>query len=91
MMYKIKIWDNIQYSSKHSHYEDAISYTTKDIYINRDNIECVEEITLRVASPDGNVYRTLYVDLFEITMVSGKKVYTEDWSILPSNGSGDWN
>ena len=90
-MYKIRIWDNIQYSSQYSLCKDVVSYTTKDIYINRDNIEVVEEITLRVASPDGNVYRTLHVDLFEVTMVSGKKIYTVDWSILPSNGSGGWN
>jgi hypothetical protein len=89
-MYKIKIWDNIQYSSQYSLCKDIVSYTTKDIYINKDNIECVEEITVSLASIEG-ASQTSYVNLFEVWMVSGKKVYTEDWSILPSNDSGDWN
>ena len=90
MMYKIKIWDNIQYSSRYIHYEAVISYTIKDIYINKDNIECIEEVTMRLANIEG-VSQTSYVNLLEVWMVSGKKVYTEDWSILPSNDSGDWN
>jgi hypothetical protein len=78
-MHIVPIWDSIQYSDESNHFIDVISYSTKNVYINKANIELVEPISFRV----GKDYTSrVTVDLFKVTMVSGNSFYTESRGVL---------
>lgn len=80
-MKKITVLTNIRWAPEYNHYLDVLSYGTKEIYVNKNNIETAEEKCYRVAI-DEQGFRKKDTEFYEFTMSSGTKYITEDMWVI---------
>lgn len=80
-MKKITVLTNIKWAPNYDRYLNILSYETKQIYVNKNNIETAERMGCRVAT-DEHGFSKQHMALCEFTTTSGAKYLTEDLWVI---------